>query len=281
MGTLRERMKKELVLKGLSPRTRKIYVGEVEKFIRHHAKSPESLGSVEIKEYLHYLITSKGVASSAVNQAYSALKFFYHNTLGRPWEFTSIPRTRRPKILPVILERDEIDAILAATRNVKHRTILSIIYSAGLRVSEATRLRVVDIDSKRMQIRVQQAKGLKDRYSVLSREVLGLLREYWSVYRPTKWLFPGCSPRQPVSVRTVQKVFEMSCKKAGIKKPVSIHTLRHSFATHMLENGVGIHHIQLLLGHSSPRTTAVYLHVKRNDLVKIESPLDTYRGTMR
>jgi integrase/recombinase XerD len=281
MGTLRERMQKELVLKGLSPRTRKIYVGEVEKFIRHHAKSPESLGSVEIKEYLHYLITSKGVASSAVNQAYSALKFFYHNTLGRPWEFTSIPRTRRPKILPVILERDEIDAILAATRNVKHRTILSIIYSAGLRVSEATRLRVVDIDGKRMQIRVQQAKGLKDRYTVLSREVLGLLREYWSAYRPAKWLFSGYSPQQPVSVRTVQKVFEMSCKKAGIKKPVSIHTLRHSFATHMLENGVGIHHIQLLLGHSSPRTTAVYLHVKRNDLVKIESPLDTYRGTTR
>ncbi len=278
MGTLRERMQKELILKGLSPSTQKIYLSEVEKFIRHYRRAPGSLGSAEIKEYLHYLITQKGVASSAINQAYSALKFFYHNTLGRPWEFTAIPRTRCPKKLPVILEREETDSILKATRNLKHRTILALIYSAGLRVSEAVRLNVTDIDSKRMLIRIQQAKGLKDRYTLLSRTVLDLLREYWNAYRPVKWLFSGYYPQRPVSIRTVQKVFEMSCKKAGIKKPVSIHTLRHSFATHMLENGVGIHHIQLLLGHRSPSTTAVYLHVKRNDLIMIESPLDTYRG---
>lgn len=277
MGKLREKMQMELVLKGMSPKTQKIYLREVEKFILHYGKRPESLGCTEVKEYLHHLITHKGLTSSAINQAYSALKFFYHNTLGRPWEFSKIPRIRRPRKLPVILERDEIDALLKATRNLKHRTILTVIYSAGLRISEAANLAVNDIDGKRMLIRIQEGKGGKDRYTLLSRTALDLLREYWKLYHPIKWLFPGHSPEKPISTRTIQKVFEASIKKAGIKKAVSIHTLRHSFATHLLENGVDIHHIQVLLGHSSPNTTAIYLHVKRKNLVKIESPLDLYR----
>lgn len=274
MNTLREKMQREMDLKGLSSRTKKIYLTEIDKYEKYFNRPPEELSAEEIKQYLHYIIQTKQNSSSAVNVAYSALKFFYSNTLNRDWEFKSIPRMKKAKKLPIVLDRKEINAILNVTRNIKHRALLALIYSAGLRVSEAANLKVTDIDSKRMLVRVEQAKGAKDRYTLLSRTALALLRRYWYAYRPSYWLFAGQQGNKPVSVRTIQKVFEIYAGKAGITKPASVHTLRHSFATHLLENGTDLHHIQLFLGHSSPQTTTIYLHVKRHDLLNISSPLD-------
>lgn len=244
-------------LKGLSSRTKKIYLNEIDKYEKYFSRPSEELGTEEIKRYLHYIIQTRQNSSSAVNVAYSALKFLYGNTLGRDWEFRSIPRMKKAIKLPVILDQDEINAILNVTCNIKHRALLAIIYSAGLRVSEAAHLKVTDIDSKRMVVRVEQAKGAKDRYTILSRNALTLLREYWYAYHPGYWLFTGHQEDRPVCIRTIQKVFEINAAKAGITKPVSVHTLRHSFATHLLENGTDLHHIQLLLGHTSPKTTTI------------------------
>jgi integrase/recombinase XerD len=274
MSPLREKMERDLELKGLSPKTRRIYLIEVEKFAKHFKKSPEELGTEDIKEYLHYIIREKQNSSCAVNQAYSALKFLYAQTMGKEWILNGIPRTKLPTKLPVIFDRQEITALLEATRNIKHRAILSVIYSAGLRVSEAAKLKITDIDGKRMQIRVEQAKGAKDRYTLLAKSTLELLRTYWTAYHPTYWLFMGHGKAGHITERTIQKIFETSKTTAGIIKPASVHTLRHSFATHLLENGVGLHHIQMLLGHQSPHTTTIYLHVTRSDLVAIASPLD-------
>lgn len=162
--------------------------------------------------------------------------------------------------------------------NLKYKTLLSTIYSAGLRVSEVVNLQIHDIDSKNMYIRVQQAKGKKDRYTLLSQTNLELLRDYWRAYRPMKWLFPGRNPDQPYSTRSVQRIFNTTCKQAGIQKPATVHTLRHSFATHLLESGVGLYHVQKLLGHASPKTTNIYIHLTQHDILKVRSPLDLIGG---
>ena len=281
MKQLLEKMERDLELKGLSKKTQKIYIHWVGKFLSHCTNALERKGNEHIKEYLHFIIHERKLSSSSVNQVYSALQFFYTHTLEKEWEFKSIPRMKKNKTLPIVLERNEIDAILKVTRNIKHRALLCLIYSAGLRLSEASQLKISDIDSKRMQIRIERAKGGKDRYTILSNAALELVREYWKIYRPVHWLFVGSDPRKPISGRTIQKVFENSKTKAGINKSVTVHSLRHSFATHLLENGVGLHHIQLLLGHSSPQTTTIYLHLKRSDLVKIESPLDNHYRSLK
>ena len=180
------------------------------------------------------------------------------------------------KRLPEVLATSEIKALLQATTNLKHRTILMTIYAAGLRVSEAATLRINDIDSKRMLIRVRQGKGNKDRYTLLSEVNLSLLRTYWKEYRPKTWLFPGVTPNKPITTRTIQKVFQMGKEKAKISKDVSVHSLRHSFATHLLESGTDIYYIQRLMGHSSTKTTSLYIHLKQEDLLKIKSPIDIW-----
>ena len=235
---------------------------------------PEELGEQEIREYLHYLIQEKKASQSGVSQAYSALKFFYETTLKRDWNGFRIPRVQMGKKLPVVLSQQEIQAIFSATRNLKHRVVLMTIYSAGLRISEVVHLKVSDIDSQRMTIRVQQGKGQKDRYTLLSQRTLEVLRAYWKEYRPLGWLFPGKPETEPLSVSSVQRVFEKVLLRAGIKKPASVHTLRHSFATHLLEAGTDLYHIQRLLGHPSPKTTAIYLHLSRKNLGGVTSPLD-------
>jgi integrase/recombinase XerD len=173
-----------------------------------------------------------------------------------------------------VLSRQEVESIFSATENLKHRAILMTIYSAGLRISEATRLKVSDVDSGRMTIRVSEGKGLKDRYTLLGERNLELLRLYYKAYRPSDWLFPGKDPSEPIDVSSVQRVFRASLYKAGIKKKASVHTLRHSFATHLLESGVDLYYIQRLLGHKSAGTTSVYLHVTGKDIGKIRSPID-------
>jgi integrase/recombinase XerD len=274
MGRLHDQMKRDLELKNYSPKTRSAYLTSVRSFALHFHRSPDELGDQEIREYLHYLLTDKKVSQSAISQAYSALKFFYGTTLKRDWDGFRIPRVKMRKKLPIVLSQHEIQALFSVIRNLKHRAILITIYSAGLRLNEALHLKVSDIDSQRMMIRVQQGKGDKDRYTLLAKRTLDILRDYWREYRPQDWMFYGQSRERPLSTRAAEKVFDKAIHQAGIKKPATVHTLRHSFATHLLEAGTDLYHIQHLLGHTTPKTTAIYLHLSRKELAKVISPLD-------
>jgi len=274
MGKLREHMKGDLELRGLSPETQKIYLHHVTNLSRYFNSSSCRLGKKEIKEYLLYLLREKKASSSTVNLCYSALKFLYARTLKREWVMEKIPRLRSTKKLPVVLERQEVESLFSVTSNLKHRAILMLIYSSGLRLTEASHMKVSDIDSKRMVLRIREGKGRKDRYTLLSIAALEVLREYWRQYHPKEWLFPGRSSYKPLSVRSIQRIFKKARTLAGIRKPATVHTLRHSFATHLLEQGTGLHRIQLLLGHRSLKTTTIYLHVSRKELIRIVSPLD-------
>jgi integrase/recombinase XerD len=274
MATLKQRMKEDLQLRGLSERTQKTYLYQVTRFARHYMKLPDKLGERQVKEYLLYLLNEQHASYATLTQTYSALKFIYEVTLNRPWEVKRIPYPKTPRRLPVVLDRKEIEALLSATPNLKYHMIFTLIYSAGLRLMEAVHLMVSDIDTTRMTVLVRQGKGKRDRYSLLSTVALAELTAYTRHYRPLTWLFPGANPEKPLSPTSIQKMFQSSRDRSGITKPASIHTLRHSFATHLLEAGCDLHHVQLLLGHSSPATTATYLHVSKKDLVTIVSPLD-------
>lgn len=274
MGKLKDKMKMDMELKNFSIRTIQAYLGCVEKFVVYYGKSPEELGHNEIRDYLYFLLKEKKASQSAISQTYSALKFLYQRSLGRQWDSLKIPRGRKPKKLPLVLAKEEIQNIFSAIRNLKHRAIMMTIYSGGLRLGEVIHLKVSDIDSERLMIRVCQGKGNKDRYTLLGERALEMLRVYWEVYQPNDWLFPSRKPNLPISSSTVQKAFKKALYESGIKKKVSVHTLRHSFATHLLEIGTDLYYIQRLLGHSSPKTTAIYLHVTRKDLTRVISPID-------
>ena len=278
MGKLQDKMQMVMELKGLSPRTQKTYLFCVRHFVAYFGRSPEELGTEDIRTYLHHLISERQVSASSVNQHYSALKFLYETTLGLAWEATQIPRTKRPKKLPVILSQDEVRGLLASVHTLKHRSLLATIYSGGLRLTEALHLRVDDIDSERMLIRVRQGKGQKERYTLLSHYALQLLREYWGYERPRDWLFPGRPADRPLSPSSVQRVVKRALKQADISKPASVHTLRHCFATHLLESGVDLYHIQKMMGHGHASTTAIYLHVTRRGLADMVSPMDQWEA---
>jgi integrase/recombinase XerD len=274
MKTLKQRMTDDLQLRGLSPRTQKMYLGHVARFAKHFMKLPDKLGEKEIKEYLLHLINDRHVSYSTLAQSYSALRFIYETTLHRPWEVERIPYPKTPWRLPVVLDREEIAAFFSAAATLKYRTFFMLTYSAGLRLNETIHLKEEDIDSTRMTVRIQQGKGNRDRYSLLSKRALEELTTYIHHYRPTDWLFPGKNPKIPISSESVGKIFHVIKNHAGITKPATIHTLRHSFATHLLEAGCDLHRVQLLLGHKSPTTTATYLHLSRKELVNVVSPLD-------
>jgi len=208
---------------------------------------------------------------SILNSAINALKFYYGNVLKKKFIY-EVKRPRKDKKLPVILSKEEVAKILSSVDNIKHKTILMLVYSAGLRVGEVVRLKPEDIDSKRMLIHIKGAKGRKDRYTLLSEKALEILRQYWRKYKPEKWLFGGAKEGRYLSIRSVDKIFRNACEKAGIKKDVSMHTLRHSFATHLLEGGTDLRYIQELLGHAHSKTTEIYTHVSTKSLGKITSP---------
>ncbi len=278
MSKLREQMMMDMDLKGFSQPTKTNYIRHIEKFCRYFKASPEVLGEKEIKQYLHFLMMKANMSQSYNSQAYSALKFLYETTLKRDWDGFKIPRSKKSKKLPIVLSREEIKRIFVVTKNLKHRAILMTIYGAGLRISEAANLRVSDIDSNRMQLRIRGGKGNKDRYTLLSKTNLKILREYWNEFRPKEYLFPGIDKNIPINSRTIQKVFKQVIHKAGITKDVTVHTLRHSFATHLLDAGADVFHIQNLMGHTSVRTTTVYLHISRQDSLKLISPLEITMG---
>jgi integrase/recombinase XerD len=274
MSTLREQMLAELQLRGLTPKTQKIYLREVSNYAKHFGKSPDELGEKELREYLLYLLNERKLAKGTYRFYYQGLKFLYKNMLKREEVVEKIHCPRGKKKLPVVLDLAEVKTLLSVMENLKHRAILTITYSAGLRISETARLKVSDIDSKRMMVRVQQGKGGKDRYSILSKTALECLRQYWRAYRPKDWLFEGQKEGTHICLSSIQQIFVEAKERAGITKPVSPHTLRHSFATHLIEAGTSLHHVQLLLGHRSPTTTTVYLHVSRINLAQVTSPLD-------
>lgn len=271
--TLKQRMKDDLELRGLSPRTREAYLFRVTQFARYFNKLPDKLGEDKVKEYLLHLVHKK-VSYSVLTQTYSALRFIYEVTLKSSWVVSRIPYPKTPKRLPSVLDKQEVASILSVCTNLKHRAILMMIYSAGLRISEAINLKPSDVDPTRMTVLIRHGKGGRDRYSLLSRMALEVLKTYLQYYKPDLWLFPGTNPIKPISPTSIQKVFKVMKDRAGITKPACVHTLRHSFATHLLEAGTDLHHVQLLLGHKSPATTAVYLHVSQRELVRIVSPLD-------
>jgi site-specific recombinase XerD len=266
-------MIEDMKLRNLSPHTQEAYVRAVVKLAQHYRKSPDKLDQEEVRAYLVRLAEQR-VAPSSFNQARCALKFFYRVTLGRDWALDGIVCAKTGKPLPVVLSRDEVAQFFQAVYSPKYRVMLMIAYGAGLRVSELVALRVEDIDSRRMVIRVYQGKGRKDRYVMLSPKLLAELREYWKRFHPVKWLFPGRDKGQPLSRRIVNDACLEAARRAGIKKRVSPHTLRHSFATHLLDAGTDIRTIQALLGHRSLRTTALYTYVSMEKVIATRSPLD-------
>jgi|APSaa5957512622_1039677.scaffolds.fasta_scaffold05447_2 integrase/recombinase XerD len=276
MDYLHEQFLQELELRGYSPHTCTSYVRCVLAFVSHFQRPPQELGTEQIRNYLHYLSRERKLSQGAINQAYSALKILYEAILGLPWDDLRLPRGKQPKQLPVVLSQEELERLFAATSYLKHRALLVTIYSAGLRVSEATHLKVSDIDSSRMLIRVRQGKGGKDRYTLLAGRTLPLLRAYWRKHHPHDWLFPGRPDNRPIQEQTVRLVFHQAQKRARIIKPASPHTLRHSFATHLLEQGIDLCHIQRLMGHASIRTTVRYIHVSQRHIAQVHSPLDQW-----
>ncbi len=275
MDALREQMMKDLQLKGITPGIQKKYLREVGIMADYFDKPLEELGEKEVKDYLLHMLESRKLSRGTYRCYVAAIKFLYTTTLNREEVVEKIQYPKAKKTLPVVLDLAEVKALLSATENLKHRALLTITYSAGLRVTEAAKLRVTDIDSKRMMVRVQQGKGRKDRYSILSQTALELLRQYWRQYRPKDWLFEGQKEGTTLCYTAIRNIFFEAKKRAGITKPASVHTLRHSFATHLIEAGTSLHHVQLLLGHRSPTTTTVYLHVSKMNLARVCSPLDS------
>jgi integrase/recombinase XerD len=261
-------------LRGFAKSTQRIYLAHMKRFTDFCGKPPADADYDEVRSFLYHAITVRKFSSSYVNSAYGAIKFYYQSVLCREWNMLHIPRVKKKSSLPVVLTPQEVHRILYATTNLKHQSILSTIYSAGLRVSEAAHLHVSDIQSATMRIWIRQAKGSKDRYSILSEKNLHLLRQYWKQDRPSLWLFPGVPDTKPLAVRTIQAIFKQALQDAGVLKNASVHTLRHSFATHLLNQGASILQIKELLGHESIQTTSKYLHLTHAQVLGLKSPLD-------
>lgn len=275
MGALRQRMETDLKIAGYSARTSRIYVLYAAQFARHFERSPERMGAEEIREFLLDMVERRRVTHSTLRQARAGLKFLYRVTLNRPVAIEWLPAPRRPRPLPVILSGSEVLALFDQVHDLKYRTILMAMSAAGLRITEACRLKPEAIDSKRMLIHVREGKGRVDRYTLLSRRLLGALREYWRATRPqSEWIFPGRLTTLPVAPTSVRQVFHRAAHAARIHKPVSPHSLRHSFATHLLECGTDVMTIRALLGHASVATTQLYTRIRPEHLSRTQSPLD-------
>jgi integrase/recombinase XerD len=276
MSPLRRRLIEDMQIRNLAPSTQRAYVAQLVHFACYFRKSPDLLGPAEIRAYLIYLAREKCLATSSIVVTVSALRFFYTVTLKRPWVVRDeIPTGRRAKKLPVVLSQDEVARFLAAVDNLKQRMVLTVCYATGLRISEAVRLTPAAIDSKRMVIRVEQGKGGKDRYVMLSPKLLDMLRNYWDRTRPGEWLFPGRRPGEPITPASIDATCREVRQRCGIGKPVTPHSLRHAFAVHLLEAGTNLRTIQLLLGHRNLATTARYLMIATDKVCATVSPLDT------
>lgn len=274
MTALRQRMLDDLRIRNCAPSTVECYTRSVAEFARHFKKSPEDLGPEEIRKWQLYLLNEKRVKLSTYIQAVCGLRFFYRNTLNRKIDIDRIPLPRFEKKLPLILSKAEVKALLEAPKNLGHRAILATMYGTGLRVSEAVSLKVSDLDRDRKVIRVRGGKGNKDRQVMFSDALREVLVAYWRWKQPAEWLFPGKQPGSHISRETVFDTCRNAARRAGIDKPVHPHSLRHAFATHLLDDGVNLVVIQALLGHANLKTTARYLHVSDTAVRSTKSPLE-------
>ena len=281
MTPLRQRMIEDMQLRGFSARTQECYVAAVRQLAAHFHTSPDRLSEEDLRQYFLYLANKKKVARATATIALCGIKFFYEHTLQQHWTTLRFVRPPREQKLPVVLSRDEVTRLLKATICMKHQAALSVAYGAGLRVAEVAALKVTDIDSERMTLRVEQGKGRKDRYAMLSPVLLERLRTWWKFAHAQGkmlqggWLFPGLDPIDPLSTRQLNRAVHAAAEAAGIDKRVSMHTLRHSFATHLLEQKVDIRIIQVLLGHKKLETTALYAQVATDILREVVSPIET------
>ena len=274
ISPLRQRMIDDMALRNMSPNTQKVYTYAVANFGRFHGQSPGKLGLEHVRDYRLHLI-ARSLKATSINPIVGALRFFYGTTLGNKAMAEQIPFARKEDTLPAVLTPEQVVSVLKAEPNLKMRTAFIVIYAAGLRVSEAVKLTAKDIDSKRMVIRIRQAKGNMDRNVMLSEQLLNILRDYWRRGQPlNSFLFPGPDPDRPITTRSLQRAFRDAADAAGLDKPVTVHTLRHSFATHLLEQGVDIRVIQDLLGHRQITSTTRYTRVAINMIRKIQSPLE-------
>jgi site-specific recombinase XerD len=273
MSELRTRMDNDMLLRGMSERTRESYIAAVARMARFYRRSPEQVSEQEVQAYLLHMIREEKLSWSTCNIAANGLRFLYHTTLGRDRAQFHIPAAKQPSRLPEILSREEIVRIFDATLNAKHRALLVTTYAAGLRVSEVVHLKVGDLDAARRSLRVEQGKGAKDRYTLLSPRLLEELRSYWRLYRPAVWLFPSRTGR-PLDASAAQKIYYTAKLRARITKRGGIHALRHAFATHLLEAGTDLHAIQRLLGHGHIGSTMRYFHLAHPTLMAHRSPLD-------
>jgi site-specific recombinase XerD len=273
MSPLRRRMIEDMTIRKFAPKTQHDYVQRVKNFTAYLGRSPDTASSEDVRRYQLHL-TASGVGVPTVNQTVSTLRFFFKVTLGRPDLVERTTFVREPRKLPVVLSPEEVVRLLDAAPGLKYKAALSVAYGAGLRVSEVVALKVGDIDSKRMIIRVEQGKGRKDRYVMLSPHLLELLRAWYKATRPQGWLFPGRDRVQPMTTRQLNRACHAAANMAEIGKPVSMHTLRHSFATHLLEQNIDIRVIQVLLGHAKLDTTALYARVATKTIQQVMSPLD-------
>lgn len=275
MSTLRNQLIQQMQLKGYSPVTIKTYVSCISRIASHYNAPADQLSIDQIRDYILFGITEKKLSKPWMNATISAVKLLFCDVLKREWNRLDLPRPSKDKKVPVILSKEEVQRIINSKKNIKHRAILMLTYSGGLRLGEVSTLKITDIDSDRMLIHLRKAKGDKDRYTILSPVALDLLRNYYRLYRPKEWLFEGNLPGNAISTRTVQVIFKQALVKSNVQKKVSLHTLRHSFATHLVEQGVALPIIQQMMGHRSLKTTSGYLHVQQYSIQGVKSPLDS------
>jgi integrase/recombinase XerD len=274
MTPLRKRMLDDMRIRNLSVNTQLSYQQQISAFANHYQLSPEELGLEQVRAWQVHLLEVRKLAPGSLAIATSALRFLYKVTLKRDWPLEELPLPKKPLKLPVILSREEVGRFLESVGNLKHRTLLMTCYAAGLRISEVTHLKLTDVDSQRMMLRVEQGKGQKDRYVMLSPKLLELLRAYWKIVRPKHWLFPSRVNGEPMTRGAVLEACDKAREHCGIQKPITPHSLRHAFATHLLEDGADVRTIQLLLGHRSLSSTARYLKVSTRSVCATRSPLD-------
>jgi integrase/recombinase XerD len=280
MSPLRRRMIEDMTIRKLAPKTQHDYLQKVKNFAAYLGRSPDTASAEDVRRYQLHLSAS-GVGVPTINQTISTLRFFFKVTLGRPDLVERATFVREPRKLPVVLSPEEVARLLDAAPSLKYKAALSVAYGAGLRVSEVVALKVSDIDSKRMVIRVEQGKGRKDRYAMLSPYLLELLRAWWKAARPQGWLFPGRDRVNPLTTRQLNRACHAAAQMAGLDKTVSLHTLRHSFATHLLEQNIDVRVIQVLLGHAKLDTTALYTRVATKTISEVMSPLEHIAGRFR
>lgn len=282
---LQKKMIEELIIRGRDQKTIKKYLKTMERYVKYHKCPPEKLGVQDLKKYMHYLLKERGYAANSVNGELAALRFFYRNVLHRYWYVDAVPQVKRPQIIPVLLSEEEVAAMINNTHSVFYRAVIMLLYSSGIRQGELRNLKVADIDSKRFLINIRQGKNKKDRQAILSPLVLKVLRTYWRLFRlynpvqseylfiPNKNSYNG-ELKKSLSHTAVSYILKTALEAASIKKNVTPHTLRHSFAVHLLERGADIRHIQFLLGHADIRTTAKYTHIANIKRLPVFSPLD-------